>query len=465
MHNLAPSPGRGKRDGDASDHGGAAGTAGSGEDGGVPYAFLIVTLIGAVAVALAYHPIRREPFTVLSFICGWIAGELAFQNIVWQVAAATLFIWFGALSSWAGWLGLAVAVVGWVGLIGLGVAGRRAAGVTAAALTEVRSAAFPVPTEPTAPTWGRWWRVTRAIPFGSRAVRVTRNIDYWGDGTPRHRLDVYQSRLAPPGKAPVMVYIHGGAWMIGEKREQGKPMMYELVARGWVCVAINYRLSPKATWPDHIVDAKRAVAWVKEHIDDYGGDRTFVAVSGGSAGGHLCALLALSAGDPGFQPGFEGADTTVQACVPFYGVMDLTSSPDGAALFGPGLRKMLEKTVMKTTESEHPEIFRAASPTYRVRAEAPPFFVLQGVNDTLVPVETARTFVERLRAVSRQPVAYAELPLAQHAFDVLASLRCQATTSAVADFLVAARAAIGPAEGPIVTPPRILSDVESAPEL
>ena len=208
----------------------------------------------------------------------------------------------------------------------------------------MRSPAFPVPDEPTAPTWGRWWRVTRAIPFKSRAVRVTRNIDYWGDGIKRHRLDVYQSRLAPPGKAPVMVYIHGGAWMIGEKREQGKPMMYELVARGWVCVAINYRLSPKATWPDHIVDAKRAVAWVKEHIAEYGGDPSFVAVSGGSAGGHLCALLALSAGDPAFQPGFEDADTSVQACVPFYGVMDLTSSPEGSAIFGPGLLKMLEKT-------------------------------------------------------------------------------------------------------------------------
>ena len=182
-----------------------------------------------------------------------------------------------------------------------------------------------------------------------------------------------------------MVYIHGGAWMIGEKREQGKPMMYELVARGWVCVAINYRLSPKATWPDHIVDAKRAVAWVKEHIAEYGGDPSFVAVSGGSAGGHLCALLALSAGDPAFQPGFEEADTSVQACVPFYGVMDLTGSPEGSAIFGPGLLEMLEKTVMKTKESEHPEVFRDASPTYRVQAEAPPFFVLQGVNDTLVP--------------------------------------------------------------------------------
>ena len=424
----------------------------------MPYAYLIVTLIGVVAVALAYRPIRREPFTVLSFTCGWIAGELAFQNIIWQLAATAVFIWFGALSNWAGWLGLAVAVVGWIGLIGLGIAGLRTADVTAGALAEVRGAGFPVPLQPTEPTWGRWWRVTRAIPMRSRAIRATRNIDYGGDGDRRHRLDIYHSRLAGPERAPVMVYIHGGAWMIGEKREQGKPMMYELVARGWVCVAINYRLSPKATWPDQIVDAKRAVSWVKEHIAEYGGDPSFVAVSGGSAGGHLCALLALSAGDPAFQPGFEGADTSVQACVPFYGVMDLTSSPEGSAIFGPGLLKMLETKVMKTTESEHPDLFRAASPTYRVRAEAPPFFVLQGVNDTLVPVETARIFVDRLRAVSRQPVAYAELPLAQHAFDVLASLRCQATTSAVADFLEAAQAVERP-------PGAILPDMESAPEM
>ncbi len=427
----------------------------------MPYAFLVVTLIGAVAVALAYRPIRREPFTVLSFSTGWIAGELAFQNIVWQMVATALFIAFGALEGWAGWLGLAVAIIDWVGLLGLGVAGRRAALVTAAALDEVRTDAFPIPTEPTAPTWGRWWRVTRAIPFRSRAVDTTSNIDYWGDGTRRHRLDVHRSRLAPPEKAPVMVYIHGGGWVIGDKREQGKPMMYELVARGWVCVAINYRLSPKATWPDHIVDAKRAVAWVKEHIVEYGGDPAFVAVSGGSAGGHLCALLALSEGDAGFQPGFEGADTSVQACVPFYGVTDLTGSPDGSARFGPGLLELLERRVMKTKESEHPEVFRDASPTFRVHPGAPPFFVLHGVNDTLVPVETARTFVERLRAVARHPVAYAELPLAQHAFDVLASLRCQATTSAVADFLEAARVAATPGDGPGATAPRILSDIES----
>ena len=257
-----------------------------------------------------------------------------------------------------------------------------------------------------------------------------------------------------------MVYIHGGAWVMGEKREQGKPMMYELVARGWVCVAINYRLSPKATWPAHIVDAKKAVAWVKAHIAEYGGDPSFVAVSGGSAGGHLCALLALTAGDSLYQPGFEDADTSVDACVPFYGVMDMTGNDEGATRYGSGLLDLLEKRVMKTTAIEHPEIFRAASPTYRVHADAPPFFVLHGQNDTLVPVPVARTFVTALRAVSRAPVAYAELPLAQHAFDVLASLRCRATTDGVAAFLDAARwrAARRAPTAPPLRAPDIVSD-------
>jgi acetyl esterase/lipase len=253
--------------------------------------------------------------------------------------------------------------------------------------------------------------------------------------------------------------------VIGDKREQGKPMMFELVARGWVCVTVNYRLSPAATWPEHVVDCKRALAWVKEHIAEYGGDPAFVAVSGGSAGGHLCAHLALTAGDRSLQPGFEESDTSVQACVPFYGVMDLTGSPAGSAIFGPGMLRMLEKSVMKTTEAEHPEVFRDASPTYRVHADAPPFFVLHGANDTLVPVETARAFVRRLRAVSRAPVAYAELPLAQHAFDVLASLRCQATTSAVGDFLEGVRAAAaGPQVPGAIAAPKV-SDIESAPKL
>jgi acetyl esterase/lipase len=406
----------------------------------VPYAYLAVTAVGCFAVLMAYRPIRREPGTIIAFATAWIAGELAFQNIVWQAAATALFIWAGALSNWAGYLGLALAVVGWVGLVGLGVAGHRASRVVAASLDEVRDgAAFPVPEQPTAPTWGRWWRLTRAIPLKSRAVRIIRNIDYAGDGLSRHRLDIYSSRLTPtplggPNRplAPVIVYVHGGAWMIGDKREQGKPMMYELVARGWICVSINYRLSPKATWPDHIVDVKRAVAWVKAHIAEYGGDPDFIAITGGSAGGHLSALAALTPNDPQFQPGFEDADTSVQAAVPFYGVYDFTRFDDA---MHPMMPALLVKSVLKQRPSTDLQPFLNASPVNHLSADAPPFFVLHGRNDSLVPVEQARAFVERLRRVSTQPVAYAELPVTQHAFDIFGSARAAHTAVAVEQFL------------------------------
>jgi acetyl esterase/lipase len=427
----------------------------------VPFAYLGVTLVGALAVLLAYRPVRKEPVTILDFVCGWLCAEVSLQNIAWQVIATVIFGVFGAFDNWAGWLGLGVAVVSWAGLVGLAISGRRASAVVQQALNEVRSSEFPVSTERVVPTWGRWWRVTQAIPLKGRSVVATKDIDYWGDGIRRHRLDIYRSRLTPPVGAPVMVYVHGGGWVIGDKREQGKPMMYELVARGWLCVAINYRLSPKATWPDHIVDVKRAVAWVKEHIAEHGGDPSFIAISGGSAGGHLCALLALTAGDPTLQPGFEAADTSVDAAIPFYGVHDMTGSKEGSGRYGPGLLELLEKRVMKTTFAAHPEVFQAASPTWRVHPDAPPFFVLQGGNDTLVPVEVARTFVEELRAVSRAPVAYAELPLAQHAFDVLASLRCQATTAGVAAFLDAARLSSGLSTPKGSPSPSRVSDIES----
>jgi acetyl esterase/lipase len=405
----------------------------------VPYVYLGLALLGAVGVLLTYRPLRHEPLSIASFTVGFLLGEVPIQTIVWQVGATVVFAYFGAFAGWAGWLGLAVSIVSWAGLLGLAVSGWRAGRVVDAALVQVRDDDFPVPNEAVAAGWQSSWRVSRAVPLRGRSVGITKNIDYWGDGDRRHRLDIYRARRTAPEGAPVMVYIHGGAWVMGEKREQGKPMMYELVARGWVCVAINYRLSPRATWPAHIVDAKKAVAWVKAHIAEYGGDPSFVAVSGGSAGGHLCALLALTPGDASFQPGFEDADTSVDACVPFYGVMDMTGFDEGPSGYGSGLLDLLEKRVMKTSATEHPEIFRAASPTYRVHADAPPFFVLHGQNDTLVPVSVARTFVAALRAVSRAPVAYAELPLAQHAFDVLASFRCRATTAGVAAFLDAAR--------------------------
>jgi acetyl esterase/lipase len=205
-------------------------------------------------------------------------------------------------------------------------------------------------------------------------------------------------------------------------------------------VAANYRLSPRATWPDHIVDVKRALSWVKANIAEYGGDPDFVAITGGSAGGHLCALAALTAGDRDFQPGFEDDDTSVAAAVPFYGVYDFTNRHGTSRS---DILPFLEKRVFKSALADDRARWEQASPISHVRADAPPFFVLHGTNDSLVPVEQARTFVDELRKESSSPVVYGELPLAQHAFDVFPSVRAHHTVHAVERFLAVVRSERG----------------------
>ncbi len=160
-------------------------------------------------------------------------------------------------------------------------------------------------------------------------VQVRRNIEFARIAGKRLRLDVtLPAGWSAGDRRPALMQIHGGAWVIGDKREQGIPLLTHMAAaQGWVGFNVNYRLSPGATWPDHVIDCKRALAWVKEHAADWGIDPDQVCVTGGSAGGHLTAHLALTANRPEYQPGFEAADTSVAAAVPFYGVYDFT--PDG----------------------------------------------------------------------------------------------------------------------------------------
>lgn len=132
----------------------------------------------------------------------------------------------------------------------------------------------------------------------------TTNVVCYGPYGRANLADIWRRRDLPrDAKAPVLVQVPGGAWVLGWRRPQAYPLMSHLAARGWVCVSLNYRVSPRHTWPDHIVDVKRALAWVKENIAAYGGDPNFVAISGGSAGGHLCALAALTPTIRDFSPG------------------------------------------------------------------------------------------------------------------------------------------------------------------
>lgn len=258
---------------------------------------------------------------------------------------------------------------------------------------------------------------SRGVAYGEHGVHNT--LDVW------RRPDV-------SGLTPVLIQIHGGGWSVGDNRTQGVPLMTHMAEAGWTCVAPRYRLSPRATWPDHVRDIVRVIAWTRTNVERFGGDPSFVAVTGGSAGGHLAALVGLLGNDPLFKTGVEHVDTSVQAVVPFYGIYDWV---DDERANNPAVHHLLERHVVKDRRERVPEVFRSASPIEHVSPDAPPFFVLHGTNDSLLHVEPARRFVERLREVSRQPVLYAELPYTQHSFDLFRTPRSRGACEAVNVFL------------------------------
>ena len=104
---------------------------------------------------------------------------------------------------------------------------------------------------------------------------------------------------------PTLIHLHGGAFVSGRKNSEARPLIYRLASQGWLCISANYRLSPAATFPDHLIDVKKVIAWVREHGHEYGADPAVVFVAGSSAGAHLAALAALTPNDPAFQPGLR----------------------------------------------------------------------------------------------------------------------------------------------------------------
>ena len=264
-----------------------------------------------------------------------------------------------------------------------------------------------------------------------RYAAETSDISY-GPGGNDNLLDIWRRHdLAPGGRAPVLLQVPGGAWTLNRKRGQAYTLMSRMVELGWICVSINYSKSPRCTFPAHLIDVKRAIAWIGENIADYGGDPEFVAITGGSAGAHLASMAALTQNDPTFQPGFEDADTTLQAAAPYYGVYDFTDFENMHEMMLP----YLEHFVLKARYADEPERFKAASPISYAHSGAPPFFVLHGEKDELVPSGQSRAFCAALREAGAATVGYAELANAYHAFDITPTVRSRLAASAVADFL------------------------------
>ncbi len=388
-------------------------------------------LVVSALAANAVHPPRHVATSIPSMFAGWMVSELAPHVMLGTAVDTALELAHPKGRRTRALLGLAnLAALGYVARQGRLSSAAFSQGLSEALGEESLS---ELSTRYADLDWTTPLRQL-AWPFSipSEGIEVIKNISYAPQYGTRGLLDVYKPAGDVTG-APVLLQVHGGGWTIGNKDQQGIPLMKHMASRGWVCVAVNYRLSPRDAFPAHLVDVKHAIAWIRQHGAEYGADPAYIAITGGSAGGHLTALAALTPNDPEYQPGFEDADTTVQAAVPFYGVYDMAGITGGAAVW---MRdRFLGPRVFFSDPSKDLTPFEKASPLLRVNADAPPFYVIHGVNDSLVPVVQARRFVAALRAVSHEPVAYTELAGTQHAFDVFPSARSQNSVRGVERFL------------------------------
>jgi acetyl esterase/lipase len=364
----------------------------------MPIGYLIAVGIAAAGMLLALVPLRRSGrLGKLSWFVSAVPNESPFVAFYWVLAVTLLALAQGDLDTPAAWAGLGVVCVSFVGAPVLVRRSLLARPALEEALDADLGPSWRSRLERTdaAPSPLPWARILFApLPFFQWNVKRIANLSY-GDAGRHNRLDVYRRRSGAQ-RGPILIHLHAGYFVTGRKSFESRPLLLRLASHGWVCISANYRLRPAATFRDLVIDVKKVIAWARAHADEYGADPTFVFVAGSSAGAHLAATAALTANDPTFQPGFEDADTTVAAAAGFYGYYGLVDSAGSAIPSAPG-------------SYAHPQ--------------APPFLIAHGEQDTFVPPEQARQFVERLRRTSENPVVYVELPGGQHSFDLVHSIR------------------------------------------
>jgi len=399
----------------------------------------LLALFNVASMYAVFRPriVRRGRVPWGVFAVAALATELAWIWLPLQAVLALLLLIGGALQGTLGVIALLVLAASWAGLAqsiriafdsGRVVEGALRAGLGAGYREQIAPAfAGGLRAAPDFAEWRNPFALKKA------GVEVLRGIAYAPGGI-RQTLDIYRPSVLPAGGCPVLLQIHGGAWVMGHKEQQALPLMYLLASRGWICVSANYRLSPSVGFPTHLEDCKRALCWIRSHGREYGMDASFVAVTGGSAGGHLAALMGLTANRAELQRDAPGVDTSVQACVPFYGVYDFLTRYDqhpNREL----IVDFLSDKVMHASPEEDPALWDLASPVQQIHPDAPPFMLVHGALDSLALITDGRTFAQRMQRTSSNPVVFLELPGAEHGFDCVHSVRTENTIDGVHRFL------------------------------
>lgn len=200
---------------------------------------------------------------------------------------------------------------------------------------------------------------------------------------PAQKMDIYFPDSGGPWRT--FVYVHGGSWMRGDKSEAAmfaRPM----TSLGFLVVSLNYRLYPPGTWPEMIEDVKCAIRSLRAHASDYNLDPNRIAAVGASAGGHLVSLLGTTDQTAGFDVGeYLDQSSRVQLVISLAGVMDLTRNFPNADI-----------ELMKHIGFGEDNIVQASPVTY-ITPDDPPFLLIHGDHDDVVPYEQSQLMYDRLR--------------------------------------------------------------------
>ncbi len=220
-----------------------------------------------------------------------------------------------------------------------------------------------------------------SVPFGLFGQTLT-NLPYSTATTPAQVLDLY----FPPsgGPWPAVVYVHGGSWMHGDKSE-ALMFAHQMTAQGFLVVSVNYRLYPLGTFPAMIQDVKCAIRFLRANAAQFKLDPERIGAIGPSAGGHLVSLLGTSDASAGWDVGeYPEQSSRVQAVIAMAAVTDLTRPFPNADIETMKLIGFGEHNVLQ------------ASPVNHVTSDDPPFLLIHGDRDDVVPVEQSQLMYDRL---------------------------------------------------------------------
>ena len=408
----------------------------------VTFLFIFWTLASVFLTLNVFRPLAKRSNSsfraiLVSFVLSWLVGDLLPHWILLNAGILLLFSYSEIYSQPLGWGGLLVHFSGWTILmlrlwIMLNLPERLEQQMEAYLGVQWQKI-YPSPLAPRRifeVDWHSWFNPNKVI--DDPRIEIIRDQVFHQQTGILLKLDIYRPHNTKK-KHPGILQIHGGAWITGSKR-QASFLMSRMAARGWVCFSVSYRFSPDIVFPEHLIDVKHALRWIRNNAEEHGLDSNFIIATGGSSGGHLAAMTALTQNQAEFQPGFEKTDTSIQGCVPFYGVFNFSEPFDERTPF-PAKAGVLQMLCGGTPETQ-PDRYQQITPANWISGKTPPFLLIQGETDALISATETQAFWEELLAHKVADSAFLRLPLVEHAFDIFPTLTAQCIVPTIERYLI-----------------------------